>query len=265
MIMKLMIFLKLMLFSLSTTAGYKEYIQTHLPLAVEIGKTYQIDPIWLLAHSGIETGWEIPKGYNYFGIKGEGFTSSAVEYFKAPRGTILGREGNLYRCKVEASWRLYGAPEESWRDYARLLRTKTKKKTRWGILEDFVRSNYATSPNYKKLLVKVLAMVQKEVSQYPAVLVYEDSKIRECPIIISHSSTDFWVASKYTEHYKILKTTHYRGITYLLLGDGNYSGIVEVSEHNIYMYIYVNHQRHEMRAIRNTKEWQRLKYHGICK
>jgi flagellar protein FlgJ len=123
----------------------------------------------MLGQAGHETGWgraEIMKSdgtrsHNLFGIKaGASWTGKTAEV------TTTEYEGGVAR-KVTAKFRAYSSYEESFKDYARLMKdsprysqvmasASTGSATPAGFAQGLQRAGYATDPAYADKLTRVI-------------------------------------------------------------------------------------------------------------
>ena len=134
-----------------------DFYSTYLPMAQGVSQRTGLDPRLVLAQAALESGWgsSVPGG-NLFGIKSHGVaggrTVPTVEY-----------EGGQY-VPQEASFRTYGSPEESFRDYGSFILDNPRYQPVMAAktLEDQIAamgaSGYATDPEYSRKLSSIAAM-----------------------------------------------------------------------------------------------------------
>jgi flagellar protein FlgJ len=95
------------------------YVTKYYPLAVAAGEMFQLNPLVILAQGAFESGWgtsTLAKTYNnFFGITAAG-SPNAFWDGKSYQAT------NQYRLK----FRVYNNPDDSFRDFARLIAAKYK-------------------------------------------------------------------------------------------------------------------------------------------
>jgi flagellar protein FlgJ len=146
------------------SGGTKDFVNRVWPHAVQASKATGIPPQFLVAQSALESGWgksEIrnPDGspsFNLFGIKaGKSWTGSTVE---AKTSEYIDGEPR----QVVARFRAYGSYEESFRDYAALLRSSPRYGDVIGSQDgtEFARrlqqAGYATDPMYADKLTRII-------------------------------------------------------------------------------------------------------------
>ena len=145
-------------------------VQSLLPAAREAGRKLGVDPMTVVAHAALETGWgkslpasgESGAGFNLFGIKaGRSWNGAATE------ATTLEFSGGKMN-EVAARFRAYESPEHCLDDYARLLSGNPRYAGALGTGSDATafaaalkKGGYATDPDY----VNKLASVARELSQ----------------------------------------------------------------------------------------------------
>jgi peptidoglycan hydrolase FlgJ len=143
----------------------QQFVDQLLPIAQQVAPQLGVDPQVLVAQAALETGWgrKMIRGadgqfsHNLFGIKagagwnGESATVSTLEY----RNGVMQRES--------ASFRVYSSYEESFRDYARLIRTQPRYAEALAHAGDasaygrhLQQAGYATDPHYASKIARVL-------------------------------------------------------------------------------------------------------------
>lgn len=145
-------------------ATSNEFVNRVWPHAVEASRSTGIPPQFLVAHSALESGWgrgEIRKSdgsnsYNLFGIKaGKNWTGATVD-----AATTEYVDGQAQ--KVVERFRAYSSYEESFRDYAALLRNSPRYSGVIGSQDgtEFARrlqqAGYATDPMYADKLSRII-------------------------------------------------------------------------------------------------------------
>ena len=146
------------------SGGSKDFVNRVWPHAVQASKATGIPPQFLVAHSALESGWgksEIKNSdgsssYNLFGIKaGKGWTGATVD---AKTTEYVDGEPR----QVVEKFRAYGSYEESFRDYAALLRGNPRYGDVIGSQDgtEFARrlqqAGYATDPMYADKLSRII-------------------------------------------------------------------------------------------------------------
>ena len=145
-------------------ASSKEFVNRVWPHAVEASRSTGIPPVFLVGHSALESGWgrgEIRKpdgsnSFNLFGIKaGKNWTGDTVEAVTTEY--VVGQP-----VKVTERFRAYASYEESFRDYANLLRNSPRYTGVIGSQDgtEFARrlqqAGYATDPMYADKLSRII-------------------------------------------------------------------------------------------------------------
>ncbi|HEX6733252.1 MAG TPA: flagellar assembly peptidoglycan hydrolase FlgJ [Azonexus sp.] len=145
-------------------ATARDFASRVWPHAVEASRSTGIPPQFLVAHSALESGWgrhEIrgadgSSSYNLFGIKaGKGWTGATVE-------ATTTEYVNGQPQQVVERFRAYASYEESFRDYAALLRDSTRYSSVIGSQDgtEFARrlqqAGYATDPMYADKLARII-------------------------------------------------------------------------------------------------------------
>lgn len=125
--------------------------------------TYDFDPLAVLAHAGLESGWGqsrlAKEDKNLFGIKGYGKRYETTEYV------------NGAMKKVVSEFKSYRSYAECWMDYMDLIQRRFRPA--WeardkGILyfSALYTAGYATDPEYSSKLVKVHSFIRKVLEDY---------------------------------------------------------------------------------------------------
>jgi len=145
-------------------ASSKEFVNRVWPHAVEVSRSTGIPPQFLVAHSALESGWgknEIRQAdgsssHNLFGIKaGKNWTGATVE---APTTEYVDGQSR----QVVERFRAYTSYEESFRDYANLLRNNSRYSAVIGsqngteFAKGLQQAGYATDPMYADKLSRII-------------------------------------------------------------------------------------------------------------
>ncbi len=145
-------------------ATARDFTNRVWPHAVEASRSTGIPPQFLIAHSALESGWgrsEIrhadgSSSHNLFGIKaGKGWTGPTVE-------ATTTEYVNGQPQQVVERFRAYASYEESFRDYASLLRDSSRYSAVIGAQDgtEFARrlqqAGYATDPMYADKLARII-------------------------------------------------------------------------------------------------------------
>ena len=152
------------------TLSQSNFVQRYTAAAIKVEKATGIPASFMVGQAGHETGWgnhEIKmKGgvssNNLFGIKaGAGWTGKVAEVTTTEfvNGTAV---------KKMAKFRAYDTPEDSFRDYARLI-TKTPRYAQASQQTDSVqafasslqKAGYATDPDYAAKLGRAINITQR--------------------------------------------------------------------------------------------------------
>lgn len=145
-------------------ASAKEFVNRVWPHAVEVSRSTGIPPQFLVAHSALESGWgksEIRQAdgsssHNLFGIKaGKNWTGATVE---ATTTEYI----NGHPQQVTERFRAYASYEESFHDYANLLRNNSRYSAVIGsqngteFAKGLQQAGYATDPMYADKLSRII-------------------------------------------------------------------------------------------------------------
>lgn len=160
-------------------ASKSDFIRTMWPHAQQAAQELGVDPHALLAQAALETGWgkSVPCNaagecsFNLFGIKAGSQWSGAT--VNVP--TLEFEQGVAVR-KVER-FRSYDSPADSFRDYARLIRSNPRYEDALGAGSNIAsfasalqQGGYATDPDYARKLVAVaneLRQVRASALNFP--------------------------------------------------------------------------------------------------
>lgn len=129
----------------------KSYVATNVPVTIT------------LAQAALESSWgEKAPGNNFFGIK-------ATASWKGETQLLLTKEfENGKWIKVQAPFRKYLTPSQSFADHGLLLKRRWPKAFLFSDPIGFIRSvqndheyQYATDPNYVELIQKLVDQISK--------------------------------------------------------------------------------------------------------
>ena len=156
----------------------EDFVQALAPAANKIASELGVDSKVLLAQAALETGWgqkmirsrEGHESHNLFGIKSsQNWSGSQVEV-----STLEYRDGMVQRER--AQFRSYGSFEESFRDYANVLRSNGRYADALNagsnsdlFAERLQEAGYATDPAY--------ADKMKAVMRHPAIEAIEPGSV----------------------------------------------------------------------------------------
>ncbi len=154
------------------TPGSREgFVQAILPAAREAGRRLGVDPMNIVAHAALETGWgrSLPTdaqggtSFNLFGIKAGGsWKGSSVD--SATREFTAGR-----MQQVTGRFRAYDSPEQCLDDYTNLIGGNPRYAAALGTGSDTAafasalqRGGYATDPDYVDKLTRIAADLKSQ-------------------------------------------------------------------------------------------------------
>jgi flagellar protein FlgJ len=151
----------------------EEFVQGILPQAQAAGRRLGVDPLSIIAHAALETGWgrSVPTdaagrpSFNLFGIKsGSGWKGES-----AVANTREFERGEMR--SVQAAFRSYESPAQSVEDYANFLGTRSRYAQVRNTGSDVAafatalqRAGYATDPDYAKKLQAVASELKSHFS-----------------------------------------------------------------------------------------------------
>jgi len=135
------------------------YVETYRGVARQVGAKTGVPPAIILAVAGLESAWgrsELSRRGNHFGIKARG---------SEPRHCLGTREFIKRKPhRVQACFRAYEQPEDSFRDFGRLLSTAPHYQPlfrytpsnyrRWA--QGLSECGYATDPEYPQKLIRLI-------------------------------------------------------------------------------------------------------------
>ncbi len=150
--------------SFRTPASQEDFVQQLWPCAEQAGRELGIDPRHLLAQAALETGWgkSLPcdaqghPSFNFFGIKAaNGWTGDSVSV------RTLEFQGGV-PVPLQARFRAYDSPADSFRDYVALLRDNPRYAGALNTGNDtqafataLQRGGYATDPDYARKIATI--------------------------------------------------------------------------------------------------------------
>ena len=145
--------------------GRDSFVQAHLPSAQRVAQESGIPASFMVGQAGHETGWgksairnaDGSNSFNLFGIKaGKGWTGKVAEVTTTEYIDGVPR-------KVKAKFRAYDSYEDSFRDYARLIKEspryeKARAKTHSAVAfaAELQKAGYATDPQYASKLSRAI-------------------------------------------------------------------------------------------------------------
>ncbi|MGC4028543.1 MAG: flagellar assembly peptidoglycan hydrolase FlgJ [Steroidobacteraceae bacterium] len=157
-----------------TPGNRDEFVRALMPAAREAGQRLGVDPMNIIAHAALETGWgrSLPtdaqgrSSFNLFGIKaGAGWSGASVasttrEFAAGSMNEVTGR------------FRAYGSPAQSVDDYARLIGGNSRYSAALGTGSDtqafasaLQKGGYATDPDYVDKLTRIAADLKAQLNR----------------------------------------------------------------------------------------------------
>jgi flagellum-specific peptidoglycan hydrolase FlgJ len=170
-----------------------EFIKLLYPLALQSEKETGVPAAVTLAQAILESGWGKSKlatdGNNFFGIKrgtnwtgqviflptwecgktgnatADGISDQVLEIFApgAPGGNAACNSKGYYSYRVNAAFRFYNSPADSFKDHGQVLRNNTRYSKAFNYTHDPKRfaneiaaAGYATSPTYAAALLQLI-------------------------------------------------------------------------------------------------------------
>lgn len=147
---------------------YSEFCNTTLPLAVEVYKRYQLNPIGVMAQAALESGWgKSTPGNMWFGIK----ANSAWTGDKQLLWTTEYIDG--VKTKVQRYFRAYDSALDSFLDYGKLIATNNRYVAALNYpgyyetdsyLRAIAAAGYATSPTYASAIINCANIIKEYVT-----------------------------------------------------------------------------------------------------
>lgn len=147
-----------------------QFVDLISPMAIESMKKTGMSAAFQIAQAVHETGWGkyVPsdkysgkKSNNLFGIKGKGSNGSVIS------NTWEVYNGVTYR--IDAEFRAYKDPKESWNDHKALLLNASRYQIFRDVMHDFTagawavrRAGYATDPQYSLKLINLIKLYNLE-------------------------------------------------------------------------------------------------------
>ncbi|MBK8192753.1 MAG: glucosaminidase domain-containing protein [Lewinellaceae bacterium] len=165
----------------------KDFVSTYLPYALETQAVTGISAAAILAQAALESGWaEHAVGNMFFGIKdtdkgktGKGQLVVTTEYFStADKGHLFpeviriewNERRKKYKYVVKDWFRKYESPAGSFLDHSRFFLDNPRYKQAVAngsdpvrFFEEVAKAGYATAPDYAKVLIQLVRMIQKHM------------------------------------------------------------------------------------------------------
>ncbi|MFN0214477.1 MAG: glycoside hydrolase family 73 protein [Saprospiraceae bacterium] len=165
----------------------KDFVKSYLPYAQEAEAATGISALAILAQAALESGWgDRAVGNMFFGIKdsakgktGKGQLLVTTEYLKSPD------QKNLFPEVISVTWneprkrwkyvvkdwfRKYDSPAGSFEDHAQFFIQNARYATAMAnakdpvrFLQEVAKAGYATAPDYAKILIQLVKMIQKNI------------------------------------------------------------------------------------------------------
>lgn len=142
------------------------YVEAFRDVAWEVGGETGVPPAIILAVAGLESAWgrsELSRRGNHFGIKARG---------DEPRHCLTTREFIKRQAHhVQACFRAYEYPEDSFRDFGRLLSTAPHYQPLYhhspsnyrGWAQGLSDCGYATDPEYPQKLIRLIDLYRLDL------------------------------------------------------------------------------------------------------
>ena len=187
------------------------FVSQYYKPALQVAKATGISPLFILAQSGLETGWgETVKGNMLFGIKkgaginyggwqGDTQLLPTTEYANSPLRTFpyiypsypKQLSNGRWKYKVKAEFRAYPSAYHSFMDWVGMLTQNpryqpalTHKKDPFRFAEEITKAGYATDPKYsskiQQLIQEISTMIRHKPKREPA----KKKPFRVKPILI---------------------------------------------------------------------------------
>jgi len=165
----------------------KNFVSSYLPYAQEAQAATGISAVAILAQAALESGWgDRAVGNMFFGIKdtdkgktGKGQLLVTTEYLKSPDQKKLFPEvisvtwnerRKRWKYVVKDWFRKYDSPAGSFKDHAQFFLQNQRyavAMTNAGdpirFLQEVAKAGYATAPDYAKILIQLVKMIQRNV------------------------------------------------------------------------------------------------------
>ena len=143
----------------SRPAHVSDYVQAFGSIAGKVGRENGIPPAIILAVAGLESAWgksELSRRGNHFGIKAWGNERKHC----LPTQEFTQKKAR----RVQACFRAYDHPEDSFRDFGNLLKNRSNYQPlfkfsgtdyrRWA--RGLSECGYATDPEYGEKLIRII-------------------------------------------------------------------------------------------------------------
>lgn len=150
----------------------QQFCNSILPYAASAAVTTGVNPIGMMAQAALESGWgKYAPGNMYFGIKATPSWTGATQLLWTTE--VIDGE----KKRVQAKFRAYTSPADSFKDYARLISTTPRYRNALlypgynqvnNYLNAVSSAGYATATQYYSTLVSIANDIKKYVT--PAML-----------------------------------------------------------------------------------------------
>jgi len=165
----------------------KNFVSSYLPYALEAQSATGISAVAILAQAALESGWgDRAVGNMFFGIKdtdkgktGKGQLLVTTEYLKSPDQKKLFPEvisvtwnerRKRWKYVVKDWFRKYDSPAGSFKDHAQFFLQNQRYAQAMAnagdpiqFLQAVAKAGYATAPDYAKILIQLVKMIQKNI------------------------------------------------------------------------------------------------------
>lgn len=137
--------------------------------ALSAQNKYKVNALAMMAQSALETGWgKTVVGNMYFGIKA-GSTWAGKKQLLWTHEVVNGKS-----VKVQAWFRAYDSPAESFEDYGRFISSNARysealkhSNDTTAYIKEIAKAGYATDPNYATKLLSIVSSLKKKLILQP--------------------------------------------------------------------------------------------------
>jgi flagellum-specific peptidoglycan hydrolase FlgJ len=166
----------------------KQFVDKYYPFAKIAEQKTGISAVFILAQAALESGYgKHAPGNNFFGIKdsdginGNEQLLTTTEILPHPNAKfpvilwikeILMKGKKMYQYRIKDYFRKYTSPDEGFAAYAnfffrykRYAEALKYKSDPYRFAEEIAQAGYATDPLYKEKLVKIIALIDHNVTR----------------------------------------------------------------------------------------------------
>lgn len=161
-----------------------QFVEKYYPYAERMEKDFGVPALVAMAQSALETGWgKHAPGNMMFGMKtGKSWKGgkqllTTTEYHSTDKVkypeilSITKVSGKRFKYRVKDWFRKYKSPYDSFVDYARLLKRRSRYAKAFDYTDDpyrfaqeIARAGYATAPDYYSRLRNIMYTIKKKAS-----------------------------------------------------------------------------------------------------